>query len=205
MAEAPLVHVVDDDEALRDSLGLALRTAGYSCSVHESGVAFLAAPFDPDVGVALVDVRMPGLDGIELLRALAARGVRLPVIIMTGHADVPLAVAAMKAGAVDLVEKPCDFGALRAAIARALDRSLDRPPAPWTKVAGAPAFAGLTARERDVLARIVAGDQNKEAARALGISPRTVEIHRANIMRKTGARGLADLVRAAVRAEAPRT
>ncbi|MDE2016417.1 MAG: response regulator, partial [Hyphomicrobiales bacterium] len=120
MAERPLVHVVDDDEALRDSLRLALEGAGYECRVHESGVAFLAAPFDPALGVALVDVRMPGLDGLELPRALKARGVRLPVIFMTGHGDVPLAVAAMKGGAADFVEKPCDFRSLAAAIERAL-------------------------------------------------------------------------------------
>jgi two-component system response regulator FixJ len=201
MAEAPLVHVVDDDEAVRDSLSLLLESAGLTVRTYDSATTFLTALPNLAAGCVLTDVRMPGLDGLELQRRLTQLGVRLPVIVMTGHGDVPIAVAALKAGASDFIEKPFDDVQLLAAISSALaasQRKLDEASAVAQITAR---IASLTPREHEVLDRLVAGQPNKMIAYDLGSSPRTVEVHRARVMEKMGVRSLPELVRMAIAAE----
>jgi two-component system, LuxR family, response regulator FixJ len=201
MAEAPLVHVVDDDEAVRDSLSLLLESAGLTVRTYDSATTFLTALPNLAAGCVLTDVRMPGLDGLELQRRLTQLGVRLPVIVMTGHGDVPIAVAALKAGASDFIEKPFDDVQLLAAISSALaasQRKLDEASAVAQITAR---IASLTPREREVLDRLVAGQPNKMIAYDLGSSPRTVEVHRARVMEKMVVRSLPELVRMAIAAE----
>jgi two-component system response regulator FixJ len=211
MAEEPLIHVVDDDEAVRDSLGLLLESAGFAVQTYDSAIVFLNALPKLGVGCVLTDVRMPDLDGLTLQRRLTELGVRLPVIVMTGHADVPIAVDALKAGAADFLEKPFDDAQLLAAVSNALaasQRTHEEAAAVATITAR---IASLTPREREVLDRLVAGHPNKTIAYDLGSSPRTVEVHRARVMEKMGARSLPELVRMAIAAgrakpagEAPR-
>ena len=195
------VHVVDDDGDLRDSLKAMLEAAGFRCSTYESGRSFLDA--GPTVGCALIDVRMPELDGLSLLRELAARKNKIPVIIMTGFGDVPLAVKAMQAGAVDFVEKPTPPDILLAAVRRAVETARTTGAA---QREAQTRLERLTQRELDVLKLLVVGDPNKIVAHKLGISPRTVEIHRGRLMEKLQAESLADLVRLALAAglETPR-
>jgi two-component system, LuxR family, response regulator FixJ len=191
------VHIVDDDEAIRDSLALLLGTAGFSVAAYPSAEAFLvSAP--KSSGCVVIDVRMPGMGGLELQEELARRGRRIPVIVMTGHADVPLAVKAMKAGAVDFVEKPFEEAAIVSAIRRAFSMGIEaaRAEAEGTEIGRR--LAQLTPREREVLEALVAGKPNKIIAYELSISPRTVEIHRARVMEKMEARTLSDLVRMAL-------
>ncbi|HEV3176434.1 MAG TPA: response regulator FixJ [Stellaceae bacterium] len=191
------VHVVDDDEAIRDSLTLLLCAAGFTVAAYPSADAFLiTASSGP--GCVVIDVRMPGMGGLELQEELARRGRRIPVIVMTGHAEVPLAVKAMKAGAVDFVEKPFEEQAMLAAIRRAFSLGLEtaRAEAEGNEIGGR--LAHLTPREREVLDALVAGKPNKIIAYELSISPRTVEIHRARVMEKMEARTLSDLVRMAL-------
>jgi two-component system response regulator FixJ len=189
-----LVHLVDDDGAIRRSVGFMLKTSGYEVRTYESGVELLKSlPAEP--GCVLLDIRMPGMDGLQVQAELAKRGVSLPVVIMTGHGDVTLAVQAMKAGAVDFIEKPFEKGVLLEAIDHSFDRlrrateSRDRADAAVTKL------NGLTAREREVLEGLAKGLPNKTIAFDLGISPRTVEIHRANLMTKLGVRSLSEALR----------
>lgn len=200
MPERSRIHVVDDDRDLRDSLKAMLEAAGFRCSVYESGRTFLEA--QPSAGCALVDVRMPELDGLALLGELAARKNKLPVIMMTGFADVALAVKAMKAGAVDFVEKPTAPDVLLGAVKRALETAHASGAAQREAQAR---LDRLTQRELDVLKLLATGDPNKIVAHKLGISPRTVEIHRGRLMEKLNAESLADLVRLAIVAglEAP--
>jgi two-component system, LuxR family, response regulator FixJ len=203
MAEAPLVHVVDDDEAVRDSLSVLLEAAGLPVRTYDSAMAFLSVLPDLAPGCVLTDVRMPELDGLELQRRLAQLGVRLPVIVMTGHGDVPIAVEALKAGAADFLEKPFDDAQLLAAVSSALAAS-QRTQDEESAVAEINArLASLTPREHEVLDRLVAGQPNKTIAYDLGSSPRTVEVHRARVMDKMGARSLPELVRMAVAAGPP--
>jgi two-component system response regulator FixJ len=189
------VHVIDDDDAVRDSLAMLLDSAGIAVRAYDSATRFLALAPGLGAGCVLTDVRMPDMDGLALQRRLAEAGVTLPVIVMTGHADVPIAVAALKAGAVDFLEKPFDDERLIAAVRAALAASRDaRRQAEAT--AGIVARLGsLTPREREVLDLMVAGNPNKTIAFDLGASPRTVEVHRARVMEKMGARSLAELVR----------
>jgi len=193
--DAVLVHIIDDDEAVCDSLALLLDTAGIAARTHASAAAFLALAPGLGAGCVLTDVRMPGLDGLTLLRRLTEAGVTLPVIVMTGHADVPIAVAALKAGALDFLEKPFDDDRLIAAVRAALTASQDaqRHAAAAARIASR--LASLTPREREVLDLLVAGQPNKTIAYDLGASPRTIEVHRARVMEKMGARSLAELVR----------
>lgn len=191
------IHVVDDDDAIRDSIKTMLEASGFTCTAFASAAAFLAAK--PASGCALVDVRMPGMDGLGLLEHLNAHGPAIPVVIMTGFADVPLAVKAMRAGAVDFIEKPCPRDQLIDAVRRALKGASARTGDKDQEDAKA-RFEKLTDRERDVLKLVVAGDANKVIAHKLGISPRTVEIHRGRLMEKTGVQSLAELVRLALRA-----
>lgn len=197
------IHIVDDEDAVRRSAAFLLRTAGYAVTTHESGTAFLADCRHLAPGCVLLDVRMPGIDGLEVQRLLGERGIPMPVIILTGHGDIQTAVAAMKAGAVDFLEKP--FARVR--LLEAVDAALFRLDAAHSREAGADAarlrLAALTTRERDVLGGLARGLSNKMIAREFGISSRTVEVHRANLMAKLGAGSLSDVLRLTFAAESP--
>ncbi|PWJ89059.1 LuxR family two component transcriptional regulator [Mesorhizobium loti] len=198
MAGNDVVHVVDDDVDVRKSLGFLLGTADFAVRLHESATAFLSTATGQIDGCIVTDVRMPGIDGIEFLRQLRMRSHTLPVIVMTGHADVALAVQAMKEGASDFIEKPFDDQVLIDAIRSALDNR-DQVGATHPQSAEIYArLATLSERERQVLDGLVSGLPNKTIAYDLGISPRTVEIHRANVMSKMAAGSLSHLVRMAL-------
>jgi len=203
---APLVFVVDDDGGIRAALRTVLEEDGCRVEDYPGGEAFLAAlgaGRPGRDGCLLVDASMPGMDGLDLLRRLDEAGHRLPAIMITGHGDVPTAVRAMKAGAVDFIEKPVRAPELLASIARALDRSRgDGARSAW-HAAAAGSIAGLTQRQRDVMGMVLAGHPSKNIAADLGISQRTVENHRASIMRKTGTRSLPALARLALAAASP--
>jgi len=192
------VHVVDDDEAMRHSLAFLLGSARIAVRTHESAAAFLDALGDATPGCVITDVSMPGISGIELLRRLGQRGVALPVIVITGHGDVPLAVEAMKLGAVEFLEKPFDDDVLLAAVKSALNRHERDARQEAERAEIKERLDGLSTRERQVLSGLVAGRPNKIMAFDLGISPRTVEIYRANVMTKMRASSLSDLVRMAL-------
>lgn len=189
----PILYVVDDDQDVRDSLNVLLEFADYSVRTFESAVKFLASDLQNVVGCLIVDIRMPDMDGLELQDELLRRKIDLPVIVITGHGDVPLAVRAMRAGAVDFLEKPFREEALLESVERALQQRSRRSVAKGNETSGR--LEALTDREREVLNLIVDGHTNKEVARILDISPRTVDIHRAHVMEKTQAKTLADLVR----------
>ncbi|AWN37775.1 response regulator FixJ [Methylobacterium radiodurans] len=192
-----LVHVVDDDLAVRQSLAFLLASDGLAVRVHESASAFLAAVSDPG-GCIVTDVRMPEVDGIEFLRRLRKRGPMPPVIVMTGHADVPLAVEAMRAGAIDFIEKPFDDEVLLASVRSALAQVERNASLAAESNAVRARLAALSERERQVLDGLVGGKANKVIGHDLGISPRTVEIYRANVMSKLQAGSLSELVRMAL-------
>ena len=197
-ADRPTVDVIDDDEAVRDSLALVLGSAGIAVRTHVSAAAFLAALPKEPADCIVTDVRMPGVSGIDLLRELRALGVHTPVIVMTGHGDVPLAVEAMKLGAVDFLEKPFEEDALLAAVRGALQDQEKAGEREALRDEIAQRLAKLSERERQVLAGLVAGSPNKTIAFDLGISPRTVEVYRANLMTKMKAGSLSELVRMAL-------
>jgi two-component system, LuxR family, response regulator FixJ len=196
MQSNPVVHVVDDDEAVRDSLSFLLSTAKIEVKTYESAIAFLADP--PPMGCVITDVRMPAVSGIDLLKRLRELQVALPVIVITGHGDVPLAVEAMKLGAVDFFEKPFDDDALLAAVRSALSRGQEDSKRSMERNDISEKLATLSNRERQVLEGLVNGHPNKTIAYDLGISPRTVEIYRANVMTKMNAGSLSELVRMAL-------
>jgi two-component system response regulator FixJ len=199
MTSQTRILVVDDDDAVRDSIRALLESAGFAVKDYASAKVFLqdGAP----AGNCLVaDIRMPEMDGLELQEEITRRGLQVPVIIMTGHGDVPLAVRAMKAGAIDFIEKPFDEKLLLDAIARALHIGESQRNRSAEIKAAQDMLALLTPRERHVLDQLVAGRSNKIAAYELGISPRTIEIHRAHIMDKMNARSLSDLVRISIAA-----
>lgn len=192
---AALVPVVEDDAAVRDSLTLLLRAAGYRSVGFASGEALLAG-LPAEARCLIADVRMPGgMDGVTMVEALRRRGIGLPVILVSGHGDIPLAVRAMKAGAVDFIEKPYEDTAILGAVAAALSGPAPAPEAEATRQ-----IALLSPREREVLVGLVAGKPNKAIAHELGISPRTVEVHRAHVMDKLGVRSLSAAVRTALMA-----
>ncbi len=195
---ASLVHVVDDDPAMRDSVGFLLGTEGFEVRLYETATDFLRRLVEPAAGCVLTDIRMPGLNGLELLRRLRASGHKLPVIMMTGHGDVPLAVEAMKLGACDFIEKPFDDEALLQALRSALERNGAAEAVDPTLREFVRRVGTLSERERQVLDKLVAGGTSKEIGRTLDISPRTVEIYRAKLMAKTQAGTLQELVRWAV-------
>ena len=197
-SDKAVVHVIDDDEAMRQSLAFLLEAVGMEVQTYESAVAFLEVAPAVKAGCVITDVRMPGLSGVELLRQLRERKLGIPVIVITGHGDVPLAVEAMKIGAMDFLEKPFDDEALVASVRSALNQlDQDRKrEAERSDIEGR--LATLSNRERDVLQGLVAGLANKQIAYDLGISPRTIEIYRANLMTKMQAASLSDLVRMAL-------
>jgi two-component system, LuxR family, response regulator FixJ len=198
MSGKELVHIIDDDDALRDSLSFLLSTAGIEAIAHESAAAYLGDSRRSASGCIVTDVRMPGISGIDLLRKLKADGSSVPVIVMTGHGDVPLAVEAMKLGAFDFLEKPFDDDALLASVRSALGHREKHSMQEEERKHIEERLAQLSARERQVLDGLVAGQANKVIAYELGISPRTVEIYRANVMTKMQANSLSDLVRMAL-------
>jgi two-component system response regulator FixJ len=198
MSADPDVHVIDDDEAVRESIDFLLRAAGLSVRTYDSATSFLEAAPKITAGCIITDVRMPGLSGIELLRRLQEMQIGLPVIVITGHGDVPLAVEAMKCGAVDFLEKPFDDDVLLASVRGALNRSEESAAVEAERADIRARIAALTQRERDVLEGLVAGHPNKIIAFKLEISPRTVEIYRANLMTKMKAGSLSELVRMAL-------
>lgn len=201
-SDLPLVHLVDDDGAVRRSAGFMLKTSGYQVKSYETGVELLKCPGELNQGCILLDIRMPGMDGLEVQHALKDKGVTLPVIIMTGHGDVALAVRAMKAGAIDFIEKPFEKATLLGAIEQGLKRlrgvEAERDLAAEAMIR----LQALTPREREVIDGLAKGLPNKTIAYDLGISPRTVEIHRANLMTKLGVRSLSEALRIAFAAEA---
>jgi two-component system response regulator FixJ len=202
MAAEPVVHVIDDEPSVRDSLAVLLESAGFSVRPYDSAQAFLRSASHFATGCVLTDVQMPELNGLELQRRMSQLGIRLPVVVMTGHGDVPIAVEAMKAGATDFLEKPFDDSQLLAAVSNAIalsQRARDEAAAVGEIAAR---LATLTPREREVLDRLVAGLPNKTIAYELGSSPRTVEVHRARVMEKMGARSLPELVRMTLAVEA---
>lgn len=196
--ESTVVHVIDDDEGARDSLAFLLRANAVEVRTYESAGAFLKAARQLKSGCIITDLRMPEITGMDLLRRLRELKVLLPVIVITGHGDVPLAVEAMKFGAVDFLEKPFDDEILLGAVRSALDRQDSESRRQAARAEIDVRLAGLSNREREVLQGLVAGLANKQIAFDLGISPRTVEIYRANLMTKMQASSLSELVRMAL-------
>jgi two-component system response regulator FixJ len=195
MPDSIVVHVIDDDEAVRDSLQFLLASAKLRVATYDSATAFLTALPGIKGGCIVTDVRMPQMTGIELLRRLKTTGVELPVIVMTGHGDISLAVEAMKEGAADFLEKPYDDETLLKAVRTALDRYTRDAKREAEKTQIRERLGLLSQREREVLEGLIAGQANKVIAADLKISPRTVEIYRAHVMTKMAADSLSDLVR----------
>lgn len=197
MSERRQIHIIDDEEAIRRSASFMLKTSGFAVDVWPSGSAFLKEARHVEPGAILLDVRMPEMDGLEVQQALNERGVSMPVVILTGHGDISIAVRAMKAGAIDFIEKPFDKATLLGAIELAFAR-LDAVHDKDVRTEQAKVTLGvLTPRERDVLEGLAQGFPNKTIAYDLGISPRTVEVHRANLMTKLQVRSLSDALRIA--------
>lgn len=201
MASEPFVHVVDDDDAIRDSIGFLLSSSGLQWRSYSSARALLNRVGELEDGCIVTDVRMPEMTGLELVRELKHLGAPHPIVVLTGHADVALAVEAMKAGVDDFLEKPFQPEALLASITGAIAAGEGRAGRVRERASIQERIAQLTGRERDVLAALVRGLSNKEAGLELGISPRTVEIYRANLMTKMNAATLSELVRQALLAD----
>jgi len=196
-----IVHIIDDDDAVRDSLAFLLESADMAVRTYESAVRFLEQSSGLERGCIVTDVRMPDMTGLDLVRHLNAQGSSLPVIVITGHGDVPLAVEAMRAGVVDFIEKPFDDELMLTALRRALDISRNHAEEASERRDIAQRLARLSTRERQVLDGLVAGQANKVVALNLGISPRTVEVYRANLMTKMRASSLSELVRMTLNAD----
>jgi two-component system response regulator FixJ len=194
------IFIVDDHEAVRDSLGALLQANGHSVQMYGCGRDFLDALSPSNHGCLLLDLRLPDISGIEIQQRLAAMGAKLCTVMISGHGDVPLAVKAMKAGAVDFIEKPCTDEVILNCVQRALELSEKALEEGATSEDLAARLALLTPREREVLDALVSGEPNKVIAHDLGISPRTVEIHRARVMSKMEAKSLSHLVRMALAA-----
>src|SRR6516165_6238793 len=197
-SETGTVHIVDDDDALRESLAFLLSTARIAVATYPSAAAFMEAIPAAELSCVITDVRMPGMSGIDLLKRLQEMKIDVPVIVITGHGDVPLAVEAMKVGAIDFLEKPFDDEVLLASVRAAIKRRGGAVKRDAERAEIESKLAGLSNRERDVLVGLVAGQANKQITFDLGISPRTVEIYRANLMSKMQAGSLSELVRMAL-------
>lgn len=195
MPEQLAVYIVDDDAAVRDSLSLLLSLRGYRTATFASAEDFLAALRPEWRGCLVADIRMPGMSGLDLQRELVRRGVRMPVVIVTAHGDVATAREAFKADAVDFLEKPFDESGPVAAVEAAFRRERDRASRDEAARGGSELLARLTDREREVVALLAEGLHNVDIAQRLAISPRTVEVHKARIMAKLGARNIAELIR----------
>jgi two-component system response regulator FixJ len=200
MAGDTIVHIIDDDRAVRDSLSLLLQTEGYTVQTYESARVFLETIEQNERGCVVTDVRMPEITGLDLLSAMREHQIFMPIILITAHADVPLAVQAMKMGAIDLLEKPFDDEALLTAIKQALKRWNDDASRAAKTQSIRARLATLTRRENEVLSGLLKGQPNKVIAHELGISMRTVEVHRASVMAKMEARSLPELVQLALAA-----
>ena len=194
----PIVHLIDDDEAIRVSLSFVLEMNDLPSRTYRSAEEFLAVSETLTMGCVVTDVRMPEMSGLELVRRLKERMVMLPVIVITGHGDVPLAVEAMRAGVIDFIEKPFDDVVLLRSIRMALDATVANDMHAQERLRFEQVLATLSSRETEVLRGVIAGKMNKVIAFDLGISPRTVEVYRANVMSKTHANGLSELVRFAL-------
>ena len=193
-----IVHVIDDDEAMRDSMAFLLRAENFQVQTYDSAAEFLEALPKFKAGCVVTDVRMPGMSGIELLQRLRELKVSVPVIVISGHGDVPLAVEAMKSGALDFIEKPFDDDVFLRAVRMALSAHAVDSQREAQKATINSHLETLSNREREVLEGLIAGHPNKTIAYDLGISPRTVEIYRANVMEKMQAKSLSELVRMAL-------
>lgn len=204
MAQEPTVYIVDDDPDMRDSLRWLMTTVGLRVETFASAAEFLQAPPPAGPGCLVFDVRMPGLSGLDLYERLIARGPTLPVIFVTAYADVPMAVRALKSGAVEFVEKPFNRQALLDKVQKAIHEDIERRRKDAERVALETRFRRLTAKEREVLQLILDGQPNKSIAQKLEITPRAVELRRAGLMKKLGARSLPDLLRLAFAHEGER-
>jgi two-component system, LuxR family, response regulator FixJ len=193
-----IVYVIDDDSAVLGSMRFLLSVQGFEPRTFSTAEEFLETVTPGDMGVVVTDVRLPGLTGVELIEGMKKRGLEFPAIVITAYADVPLAVCAMKQGAVDLLEKPFDPGALVDALRQAFARMSEKGESAASEHAVRESLSSLSTREKDVLQELVKGKTNRAIATELGISQRTVEVHRANIMKKTGAGSLSALVRMAL-------
>lgn len=198
----PVINVVDDDASVRDSIRVLLESTGYAVRAYDSAESFLAQP-SHSPGCVLTDIRMQGMDGLALLAEVRRRALGLPVIVITGHADIPLAVRAMKQGAADFLEKPLGVEIMLASIRRALANSARACDKAAQIHAAKELLARLTPRERQVLDHLMAGQSNRVMAQALGLSSRTIELHRAHIMDKMRTRSISDVVRIALAAVPP--
>jgi len=195
---APTVFLVDDDDAVRDSLSLLLDSAGLNIESFSTSAAFLDE-YDPDrPGCVVLDIRMPGMTGMELQEALQSSGIRIPIIFLTGHGNVPMSAKALRAGAIDFLQKPVDEDVLLARIQEALQIDRENRQAEARRADATERFANLTSRESEVMLLVVRGLSNKEIANELQLSHRTVEIHRSRVMEKTGTQSLADLIELAI-------
>ncbi len=197
MDETAIVHVIDDDESLRGAVNRLLRSVGLEVRTYESVRQFLDARAQDSPGCLVLDVRLPGISGLEFQVQLAELGIHLPVVLMTGHADVPMSVRAMKAGAVDFLPKPFRDQDMIDAVSSAIERDRQRRAADGDIAQTHDHFATLSSREQQVMRLVTAGKMNKQVAGDLGLSEITVKIHRGSAMRKMGARTLPDLVRMA--------
>ncbi|WP_342249024.1 response regulator transcription factor [Sphingomonas sp. OTU376] len=197
MSDKRIVYLIDDEDSVRRAAAFMLRAAGFEVKTYSSGVEFLREAEKTELGCILLDVRMPEMDGLEVQNQLNARGIRMPIIILTGHGDINIAVAALKNGAADFLEKPFERTVLLLSIDAAFERFSHTERADAKIRQAQLHLAGLTSREREVLRGLVRGHPNKTIAFDLGISPRTVELHRANLMSKLQVRSLSDALRIA--------
>jgi two-component system response regulator FixJ len=202
MEAQPVVHVVDDDDAVRDSLRFLLEAEGYVVRTYSGAQALIEADLPP-AGCVITDFQMPGMDGLQLQAALAERGVQLAVVVMTAFGEIPLAVRAMRGGAIDFLEKPFENQSLLEAVRRALMQNKEALQATSQAASAARRISALTPREHEVLDLLVDGKSNKEIARALGTSPRTIDVHRARVFQKLQAGNLPELVHLVLAARGP--
>ncbi|WP_094462219.1 response regulator transcription factor [Pannonibacter phragmitetus] len=193
MTEA--IYIVDDDPAVRDALSVVFEMEGFSVETFEDGDSFVTAAKERIPACVILDVHMPGRSGIDVLKALSADSYEAPIFIISGQGDIPMAVEAIRNGAFDFIEKPFDADTVVARVREGIEAQRNKGAPANGETGNFPGAELLTRREREVLGRITAGASNKEAGRELGISPRTVEVHRARIMEKLGAKNAADLVR----------